>query len=56
MDQLTRTAYELFPSPKRVRVFLGGQAIADSRRTIFLRTVAQRTKRRKAPDNENEHR
>ena len=37
MDQLSRTAYELFPSPKRVRVFLGGQVIADSRRVILLR-------------------
>lgn len=37
MDQFTRTAYELFPSPKRVRVVLGGQVIADSRRAILLR-------------------
>ena len=37
MDQFTRTAFELFPSPKRVRVVLGGQVIADSRRTILLR-------------------
>jgi uncharacterized protein (DUF427 family) len=37
MDQFTHTSYELFPSPKRVRVLLGGQVIADSRRAILLR-------------------
>jgi uncharacterized protein (DUF427 family) len=37
MDMFTTTDYELFTSPKRVRVTLGGLVIADSRRTILLR-------------------
>ncbi len=37
MDEAVHTAYELYPSPKRVRVVLGGQVIADSRRVILLR-------------------
>lgn len=37
MDQYAGTAYELFPSPKRVRVMLAGQVIADTRRAILLR-------------------
>lgn len=37
MDQRNRAVYELLPSPKRVRVVLGGQVIADSRRAILLR-------------------
>lgn len=37
MDQLTRPAYELFASPKRLRVLLGGQFIVDTRRAVLLR-------------------
>lgn len=37
MDEAIHTANELYPSPKRVRVVLGGQVIADSRRVILLR-------------------
>ncbi len=37
MDQHPAIAYELYPSPKRVRVMVGGTVIADSRRAILLR-------------------
>lgn len=37
MDRSTQTTYELYPSPKRVRVVFGGGVIADSQRAILLR-------------------
>ena len=37
MDHPARSSSELYPSPKRVRVVLGGVVIADSRRAILLR-------------------
>jgi uncharacterized protein (DUF427 family) len=40
MNERTRpaNAFEFFPSPKRVRVVLGGHVVADSRRTGLLRS------------------
>jgi uncharacterized protein (DUF427 family) len=37
MEQLTHPTAELYHSPKRIRVVLGGQIIADTRQAILLR-------------------
>jgi uncharacterized protein (DUF427 family) len=37
LSQITATDYELFPSPKRIRVLLGGRVIADTRHALLLR-------------------